>query len=210
MSKLGRHTMIRSALLSTILGVVVLLTPTAALAKGASKATITGPGLGGGIRLAGEGHPGGGALMRIAEDSGFFPAVFLTTPNPMLSERPDGELGPRYTIVYVMPGPSGGVDEIRQDVYPYATPSLVSYTKPGQPYFGTERTVGGWYIAESTLKDDLVAVGLRATAPRPPVADDAGREIPWEAFAVLALLVALAGLGLVVVRLRRRSDAAPA
>lgn len=199
--------MIRRALLSTILGVVVLLAPTAALAKGASEATITGPRLGNGIRLAGEGDPGGGALMQIAEDSGFFPAVFLTTPNPMLSERPDGELGPRYTIVYVMPGPSG-VDEIRQDVYPYATPSLVSYTKPGQPYFGTERTVGGWYVAGPPLKDDLVAVGLRATAP--PVADDAGREIPWEAFGVLALLVALAGLGFVVVRSRRRSDAAPA
>jgi hypothetical protein len=200
--------MIRSALLSTILGVVVLLAPTAALAKGASEATITGPGLGDGIRLAGEGDPGGGALMQIAEDSGFFPAVFLTTPNPMLSERPDGELGPRYTIVYVMPGPSGVVDEIRQDVYPYATPSLVSYTKPGQPYFGTERTVGGWYVAGPALKDDLVAVGLRATAP--PVADDPGGEIPWEAFGVLALLVALAGLGFVVVRSRRRSDAAPA
>jgi hypothetical protein len=199
--------MIRRALLSTILAVVVLLAPTAALAKGASKATITGPGLGDGIRLAGEGDPGGGALMQIAEDSGFFPAVFLTTPNPMLSERPDGELGPRYTIVYVMPGPSG-VDEIRQDVYPYATPSVVSYTKPDQPYFGTERTVGGWYVAGPTLKDDLVAVGLRATAP--PVADDGGREIPWEAFGVLALLVALAGLGLVVVRSRRRSGAAPA
>ena len=199
--------MIRRALLSTILGVVVLLTPTGALAKGASEATITGPGLGDGIRLAGEGDPGGGALLQIAEDSGFFPAVFLTTPNPMLSERPDGELGPRYTIVYVMPGPSG-VDEIRQDVYPYATPSLVSYTKPGQPYFGTERTVGGWYVAGPTLKDDLVAVGLRATAP--PVADDAGREFPWEAFGVLALLVVLAGLGLAVVRSRRRSDAAPA
>ena len=200
--------MIRRALLSTILGVVVLLAPTAALAKGASEATITGPGLGGGIRLAGEGDPGGGALMQIAEDSGFFPAVFPTTPNPMLFERPEGELGPRYTIVYVMPGPSGVADEIRQAVYPYATPSLVSYTKPGQPYFGTERTVGGWYVAGPTLKDDLVAVGLRATAP--PVADGAGSEIPWEAFGVLTLLVALAGLGLVVVRSRRRSDAAPA
>jgi hypothetical protein len=110
--------------------------------------------------------------------------------------------------VYVMPGPSGGVDEIRQDVYPYATPSLVSYTKAGQPYFGTERRVGRWYVAGPTLKDDLVVVGLRTTVP--PVADDAGREIPWEAFGVLALLVALAGLGFVVVRSRHRSDAAPA
>ena len=120
-----------------------------------------------------------------------------------------GGQGPKERLcVYVMPGPSDGVDEIRQDVYPYATPSLVSYTKPGQPYFGTKRMVGGWYVAGPTLKDDLMAVGLRATAP--PVADDAGREIPWEAFGVLALLVALAGLGFVAVRSRRRSDAAPA
>src|SRR5438067_2258405 len=133
MSKLGRHTMIRRALLSTILGVVVLLAPTAALAKGASEATITGPGLGGGIRLADEGEPGGGALMKIAEDSGFFPAVFLTTPNPMLSKRPDGELGPRYTIVYVMPGPSGGVDEIRQDVYPTRRQASFRIRSPDSP-----------------------------------------------------------------------------
>src|SRR5205814_10463434 len=102
MSKLGRHTMIRRALLSTILGVVVLLAPTAALAKGASEATITGPGLGGGIRLAGEGGPGGGALMKTAEDSGFFPAAFLTTPNPILSRPPDGQLAPRYTVLDAM------------------------------------------------------------------------------------------------------------
>jgi hypothetical protein len=200
--------MMRRALLSTILGVVVLLAPTAALAKGASEATITGPGLGDGIRLAGEGDRAGGQLMQLAQDAGFFPSIFVTTPNPMLSERPDGTIGPRYTVVYVMPGPNGGVDEIRQDVYPYATPSPVSYVKPGQPYFGTERTVGGWYVAGSTLKDDLVSVGLPATAP--PVADDGGREIPWGAFGVLALGAALAGLGLVVVRSRRRSDAAPA
>ena len=200
--------MMRRALLSTILGVVVLLAPTAALAKGASEATITGPGLGDGIRLAGEGDPGGGQLMQLAQDAGFFPSIFVTTPNPMLSERPDGTLGRRYTVVYVMPGPNGGVDEIRQDVYPYATPSPVSYVEPGQPYFGTERTVGGWYVAGSTLKDDLVTIGLPATAP--DAGDDPGREIPWGAFGVLALGAALAGLGLVVVRSRRRSDAAPA
>ena len=50
---------------------------------------------------------GGLQLMQIAEDAGFFPSVFVTTPNPMLSERPQGELGPRYTITYAMPGPSG-------------------------------------------------------------------------------------------------------
>jgi len=52
----------RRALLPTILGIAVLLMPAGALAKGASEATITGPGLGDGITLAGEGQ-GGDQLM---------------------------------------------------------------------------------------------------------------------------------------------------
>ena len=99
-----------------------MLVATSALAKGASEARITGPGLGNGITLPGEGQVGGGQLAQLAEAAGFFPSVFVTDPNPMLSTRPQGALGPRYTITYVMPGPSG-VDELRQDLYPYAQPS---------------------------------------------------------------------------------------
>ena len=141
-----------------------LVLPAALLAKGASEARITGPGLGDGITLAGEGAPDGGKLMRLAESAGFFPAAFVTTPNPMLSTRPKGTLGPRYRITYVMPGPNGQVSKLRQALYPYATPRPVSYMKPGQAFFGTEKTVGGWFIAKPKLKRQLVALGLPRTA----------------------------------------------
>ena len=52
--------------------------------------------------------------------------------------------GPRYTITYTMPGPR--TSELRQDVYPYAKPNPVTDTAPGQRYFGSQRTVGGWQL----------------------------------------------------------------
>ena len=177
-----------------------------ALAKGASEAKITGPGLGSGITLVGEGEAGGQQLMKLAEAAGFFPAVFATTPNPMLSARPQGELGPRYTITYAMPGP-GGVDELRQDLYPYAKPSPVTHLAAGQRFYGTEEAVGGWYVAGATLKDDLVAVGLPETSH----VDGGGSVIPWTAVgAVLAAVAALVLLGVAILRSRRRPGPATA
>jgi hypothetical protein len=122
--------------------------------------------------------------------------VFATTPNPMLSTRPAGELGPRYTITYTMPGPGGVTDELVQDLYPYAHPTPVTYLQPGQGYFGTEKTVGGWYVASTTLKDELVAVGL----PQGPPAGG-GSGIPWTAIeiAAAAIVTAAAALGAVLV-----------
>ena len=196
----------RLAMLSSTAAIIASLVASAALAKGASEATITGPGLGDGIRLAGEGQVGGDRLIRIAESAGFFPAVFLRSPNPMLSTRPRGELGPRYTVTYVMPGPTG-VDELRQDLYPYAKPTPVTYTRPGQPFFGTEKTVGGWYVATSALKDDLVAVGM----PFTPSADGGGFDVPWAiAGGAAAAVTALAAAALAVLRLRRRHGPATA
>src|SRR5262245_28820074 len=155
--------MTRRMLVAATLGLTALLVPTTALAKGASEATITGPGLGAGITLAGEGQAGGEQLMQIAEEAGFFPAVFVTSGSPMHKTRPTGRLGPRYTIVYQMPGPNNELDELRQDVYPYASPSPVTYMAPDQRFFTTEKTVGGWYVASSRLKDHLVDVGLPAS-----------------------------------------------
>jgi hypothetical protein len=190
----------RLVLLSAALALLAALVTTSALAKGASEAKITGPGLDRGITLAGEGEVGGGQLMQIAQDAGFFPSVFLTTPNPMLSERPSGELGPRYTITYAMPGPSG-VDELRQDLYPYAQPSAVTRMQPGQSFFGTEKTVGGWYVAGTTLKDDLIAAGL----PETPPGGGRGSEVPWTIVGVMMTIAAcLAVAGVAVLRARRR------
>ena len=197
----------RLVLLSAAVALVAALVATSALAKGASEAKITGPGLGDGITLAGEGQVGGVQLMQLAEAAGFFPAVFLRTPNPMLSNRPQGELGTRYTIIYTMPGPSGVVDELRQDLYPYATPSPVTYVEPGQRFYGTDETVGGWYVASATLKDDLVAAGL----PEAPPVDGGGSEVPWTAVGVMAAAVAaLIAAAVAVLRIRRRPGPATA
>jgi hypothetical protein len=191
----------RLALFVLAAALAAILVPAAALAKGASEAKITGPGLGNPITLAGEGQANGDELMQLAEAAGFFPSVFATLPNPMLPTRPKGDLGPRYTISYLMPGPdSNQVDELHQDLYPYATPSPVTYTKPGQEFFGTERTVGGWYVASPTLKGDLVAAGLPETPPA-----GGGSDFPWTITAALAAVVAVfVAAAVAALRIRRR------
>ena len=51
-------------LFSATVALVAAFIPTSALAKGATEAKITGPGLGNGITLAGEGQVGGTQLMQ--------------------------------------------------------------------------------------------------------------------------------------------------
>ena len=187
---------------------ILLAAPTAALAKGASEATITGPGLGDGITLAGEGQQGGEELMQIADSAGFFMTVFGSYPSSLADTRPKGDLGPRYTIEYTMPGPSNELDVIVQDVYPYAKPSPVTHMAAGQPYFTTERTVGGWFVASTLLKDQLVSAGLPETPPSGG-ADD--RWMPWAPVGGAALVLGLGLVGiLALLRSRRGSEPAPA
>lgn len=180
---------------------VCVLAPAAALAKGASEAEIIGPGLDEPISLAGEGQPGGEQLMQLADAAGFFPAVFVRTPDPMLDERPAGTLGPKYTVTYVMPGPNNESDQLVQDLYPYAEPNPVSYTEPGQRFWSTEQTRGGWFVATPFVKDELVALGLPETPPPP---DPGGTEFPWTLVGVLALAGAALGLATLAVLLIRR------
>jgi hypothetical protein len=180
---------------------VCVLAPAAALAKGASEAEILGPGLDEPISLAGEGQPGGEQLMQIAEAAGFFPAVFAQSPDPMLAEQPAGTLGPKYTITYVMPGPNNELDQLVQNIYPYAEPNPVSYTEPGQRFWSTERTRGGWFVATPFVKDELVALGLPQT---PPPLNPESTEFPWTLVGVLAVAGALLGLAALTVLLIRR------
>ena len=191
--------LVTAVLLLTAL--VSALLPAAALGKGASEATITGPGLDGPITLAGEGQAGGELLMAIAEAAGFFPAVFAQSPDPMFDQRPAGELGPKYTVEYVMPGPNGEADTIVQDIYPYASPSLVSYVEPLQKYWSDQQTRGGWYVASAELKDLLVTAGLPPTAPT-----DGARpsDSPWTVLGPVLVLVGLAALGGLALAMTRR------
>ena len=164
-----------------------LVLPAAAIAKGPSEAVVTGPGL----------DDDGVAIVLTGDDadytnlSGFFPASFGQSPDPMLASPPEGTLGPKYRVSLTVPGPSGKDDTILQDVYPYAEPSPVTYTPPGQKFFGTERTRGGWYVSTIGLRNVLVHAGLPASSPVGDTGGGGNRTVwPWIVGA-LALLVAL-------------------
>jgi hypothetical protein len=167
---------------------VALALPAAAFAKGPSEAVVTGPGLdddGVAIALTGDDA-------EYTNASGFFPAAFGQSPDPMLASAPAGTLGPKYRVRLTVPGPDGQDDTIFQDVYPYAEPSPVTYTAPGQSFFGSERTRGGWFVGTVGLRHILVHAGLPADSP---VAGTGGRDgdrtvWPWVGGA-LALLAAL-------------------
>ncbi len=136
-----------------------LLAP-AALAKGPSEATITGPGLGKTLSFKVMGDSA-----NLTQYAGFFPSAFGQSPDPMLKGRPDGKLGPKYTIRYLVPGPYGERFRLTQELYPYAKGGALTYMKPGQRIYQT-RTRGGWYPAGTALKELLVSAGLPRTAPR--------------------------------------------
>ena len=142
-----------------VLIAAALLAP-AALAKGPSEASITGPGLSKAITFKGMDD-----ASRLTEYTGVFPAVFGQSPDPMLKGRPAGKLGQKYTIRYVVPGPNSQTFHLSQDVYPYAQAGAVTYMKPGQAIFDS-KTIGGWYPAGSPLKVFLVRAGLPGAAPR--------------------------------------------
>jgi hypothetical protein len=168
--------------------------PTTALAKGASEATISGPGLeGGAIHLtSGGGDPASGTpLGELTEDAGYFPATLGQVPDPMLRHRPSGTLGPRYLIVWTVPGPQGDTLHLDQDLYPYARPTPLTYMRPGQSFFGGQRTHGGWFAAPAALKSTLVEAGLPVN-PRPPDSGN-GSTLAW------SLVGAGAALGLLFV-----------
>ena len=203
----------RLVLLAFATSLVALLVPAGTLAKGASEATITGPGLGEGITLPGEGQTGGEQLMQIAEHAGFFAVVFGASapgsPTPTPAARPEGTLGPHYVIEYTMPGPNNELDVIRQDLYPYAEldayaeSAPVTYVEPGQRFWSTEKTVGGWWIANPSLKGALVAAGLPQTAP---TTGDPSDGTPWVLVVTVALAGAVAALAVLGVLSRRRSS----
>jgi hypothetical protein len=151
--------------------IAMLLVPAAAMAKEPAQASISGPGFKKTFKLQpglSEYEFGNTAIGRLTFRSGFFPAALGQEPNPMLSGRPAGKLGPRYTIVWVVPmGPDlhgPNTHSVRQDIYPYARGGAVTYMKPDQAIFDM-KTRGGWYRATG-LKQTLVSLGLPARATK--------------------------------------------
>src|SRR5919197_3671635 len=115
--------------LLTTLALALLLTavPTAAQAKGASAASISGGGPGGlpggPIDLKGNGEPGSGTdLGNLAEQAGMWSLLFEDGQpgNLDAAPAPPASLGPRYTITWTLPNGAGRNDKVVQSVWPYA------------------------------------------------------------------------------------------
>jgi hypothetical protein len=191
---------------SLILAIATLTLPPTALGKGPSEAVLSGPGGGdgGGVTFTGSGESGGTPLGDLTMQAGFFPASFGQQPDPMLANRPKGDLGPKYTITYTVPGPNNELDKLRQDVYPYAPGGPVTYMKPGQSFFGTERTRGGWFQATSQLKETLVAAGLPS---RPTAGASGGTSLSTNVFSALAVALFLVVATAIFLRRRTRPAA---
>jgi hypothetical protein len=185
-----------------LLALAVLAMPSQALGKGPSAATMEGPGGGGGMTFSGD--EGSGPLGNLTQQSGWFAAVFEQQPNPMLAARPKGDLGPKYTVTYTVPGPDNDTFTITQDVYPYASSGPVTYLAPGQPIFDMQ-TRGGWFQAGPDLKETLVAAGLPETAPGGS-SDDT--SFPTTTVGLLAFALLLVGATAVLLRRRARPAAA--
>lgn len=187
----------RFLLLATAGALAALVAISPAAAKGPSTASLTGPGLDRAIPFNGEGEAGTGTpLGSLVELGGFFPQMFRQFPDSTTRTRPSGDLGPKYRVVYRVPGPDG-ISTVVQDVYPYAkTP--VTYMRPNERFWGGNRTHGGWFVAGPGLKVTLVATGLPESPPPPA----SGGSFPWAwlAVGVLAVVVFLA-----LVLSRRRS-----
>ncbi|HKF14445.1 MAG TPA: hypothetical protein VKB13_04375 [Gaiellaceae bacterium] len=187
-----------------ILSAAALVLPAAALGKGPSGASVDGPGSGGGITFNGDGESGGTPLGDLADGAGFFPAVFARQPDPMLAKRPAGDLGPKYTITYTVPGPDNETWTITQDLYPYAASGPATYTKPGQTIFQIPGgTHGGWFQAAPQLKETLVLAGLPSSAPSGSADRWSVPTLTLSAFTVLVLMC----VALLIVRRRTKPAA---
>ncbi|HEY7018696.1 MAG TPA: hypothetical protein VH297_09555 [Gaiellaceae bacterium] len=184
---------------SIVLALAALTVPAAALAKGPSEGAIAGPGFSKTVKVLYDGG-GGSPGDNLSQASGFFPAAYGQSPDPMLHGKPAGALGPRYTVVWKVPGGGGKSYRLQQVLYPYARGGAVSYTRPGQSIMGTT-SHGGWY-RDTGLKRTLVALGLPKQAPN----SSSGPSL-----ALIAGLAAAAALGVagIVALLRQRGQRSP-
>ena len=154
----------RFVLVLAVLATAALL-PAAALGKEIKSVTITGPGLDQQITFKGNGELDGTPIGDLAMHSGFFPELFDTSPDPTLTQRPKGVLGPKFQATYEFPNPeTGEVARVVQDLYPYAKPYPMTYIPAGRKVWKGEAAHGGWYLAPVELKSMLVDAGLPRTA----------------------------------------------
>jgi hypothetical protein len=167
----------------------------------------------------------------LAGQSGLFTVMFgadagaglAGAPTRLHAPPPKGSLGPRYALVYTVPGvtprPGQEFGRVRQDLYPLAAGGPVIYTPPGQQGLSGPLAVTGWLRGGPQLTRTLAQLGVpppgtraaqqprHTAAAHPAAGHQAGARTPGWIIALAAVLVAatLAGTGL---WLRRRKPAA--
>jgi hypothetical protein len=161
---------------------VTLATP--ALAKGTTQASITGPGLARPVTVSAaagsETLPGqDDALSSLADQTGLFTVLFgpdlgdvhMPGKPSLLRTPPAAALGPRYTVIYTVPGitpaPGQASNQIRQYLYPSAAGGPVIYTPPGQQGLGQPLQATGWLRGTPQLTATLTRLGIPAGIPLP-------------------------------------------
>src|SRR6516162_2633273 len=195
------------AVLAAAMSIAAAITLAApALAKGPSQARISGPGLAHAIVVAGNGEPGQqGRLGTLAVQTGLFIVLFGAnagalpqTPHQLRTPLPEASLGPRYTIIYTVPGvtprPGEQFGRIRQDLYPRAAGGLLVYTPRGQNGFGGLLSVTGWLRASPRLARTLAQLGISPPAGTPASAADPVAAQQAESRAVSWLIASAAAV----------------
>jgi hypothetical protein len=152
--------------LIVFLGVVAAMSlALPARAKVEGTAFVSGPGLPGGGAGAGGGSGDGGSIKMDGSDGGGYPMMSgLVDSERFPTQKPKGELGPRYTVRFVTSIPRGQPDVI-QHLYPFANGGPVLYTAPGQEWIGgADGTASpGWYRPAGDLMQELWDRGLPRT-----------------------------------------------
>lgn len=196
--------MSRRVLALLVLAFLLAAVPTAAQAKGASAASISGGGPGGlpggPIDVKGDGEPGSGTdLANLADATGMWALLFEDGQPGNLDSAPvpAATRGPSYTITWTFPDGAGTADKVRQAVWPYAAGGPVTYLAAGQKVLGT-RTEGGWFRAADDLRRSLITLGLpdrpALTAKAPAPATPAPAAAPAASPAIWPWVAAGAGL----------------
>jgi hypothetical protein len=187
--------MLRRFIVVTVLAAGTAIAVTAAvaapaLAKGATQAIITGPGLARPVTVSAQGAsealPGqGDALSSLGVQTGLFLVMFGTgsgsipsdQPSPLRTPPAAASLGPKYAIAYTVPGvtpqPGQADGRVRQDLYPHAAGGPVIYTRPGQQGFGQPLQATGWLRGTRQLTATLTRLGVPAGPALPPAARSA-------------------------------------
>lgn len=156
----------RRVIVVVITGLLIVGSAAPALAKGASRITIEGPGLDEPlvIDVAEWGDP-----WELQLTTGFWPLMYGGNPRDakgtLLKEAPAGDLGDRYVITWFLNADSyPSVTE----VYPAAAGGPLVHVPPGpgDAQFGIDEVPGGWLAAEARLIELLDWYGVPVGATR--------------------------------------------